>query len=167
METKLKNNSLSQYWPLISLILVSVLSAFAINYRLNGSIIVWMHYFMGSFLVFFSVLKLFNPAKFADGFAMYDILAKRTRLYAYLYPLIELILGLLYLSFVAPVSTYLLTFIVLSFGSIGVIKALRQGLNINCPCMGSILNVPLSTVTLIENISMALMALMLLLMTFI
>lgn len=161
----MKNNSIRQYWPLISLIMVSILSAFAINWRLNGNIIGWMHYFMGIFLVVFSVLKIFHPSKFADGFEMYDILAKRIRVYAYVYPFIELGLGLLYLSFGVPVLTYVLTILILTFGSIGVIKALQQGLDINCPCMGSILNVPLSTVTLTEDIGMVIMALMLLLKT--
>ncbi|MBA2650412.1 MAG: hypothetical protein H0U75_12620 [Legionella sp.] len=165
MNSKLKKSSITQYWPLISLITVSILAAFAINWRLNGDMVVWMHYFMGILLVIFSALKLFNLSKFADGFEMYDILAKRTRMYAYLYPFIELVLGLLYLSFILPTLTYLLTIVILTFGSIGVIKALKQGLNINCACMGSILNVPLSTVTLTEDIGMALMALSLLFMT--
>ena len=60
--------------------------------------------------------------------------------------------------------TYMLTIVILTFGSIGVIRALKAGLDINCPCMGSILDVPLSTVTLTEDIGMAVMALMLLLM---
>ncbi|HAT3881113.1 TPA: hypothetical protein I8672_002548 [Legionella pneumophila] len=165
MNTKSKEKPIRQYWPLISLIVVSVLSAFAINWRVAGDMTVWMHYFMGIFLVIFSVLKIFHPAKFADGFEMYDILAKRTRIYAYIYPLLELALGLSYLAFILPVLTYVLTIVVLTFGSIGVIKALRNGLDINCPCMGSILDVPLSTVTLTEDIGMALMALMLLLMS--
>jgi hypothetical protein len=165
MDTKIKISSIKQYWPLIALVVVSILSAFAINWRLKGDLIVWAHYFIGIFLVIFSVLKIFNPAKFADGFEMYDILAKRSRTYAYIYPFIELVLGLAYLSFILPVITYILTIAILAFGSVGVIKALKSGLNINCPCMGSILNVPLSTVTLTEDISMTLMALMLLLRT--
>ena len=165
MNTKSKEKPIRQYWPLISLIVVSVLSAFAINWRVAGDMTVWMHYFMGIFLVIFSVLKIFHPAKFADVFEMYDMLAKHTRIYAYIYPLLELALGLSYLAFILPVLTYVLTIVVLTFGSIGVIKALRNGLDINCPCMGSILDVPLSTVTLTEDIGMALMALMLLLMS--
>lgn len=165
MNTKTKEKSIRQYWPLISLILVSILSAFAINWRIAGDMTVWMHYFMGIFLAIFSVLKIFHPAKFANGFEMYDILARRTRIYAYIYPFVELVLGLLYLSFILPILTYVLTIVILTFGSIGVIQALGHGLDINCPCMGSILDVPLSTVTLTEDIGMALMALVLLLMS--
>lgn len=164
MNSTANDRSIKQYWPLISLILVSILAACAINWRVNGDMSVWMHYFMGVFLIIFSLLKLFHPAKFADGFEMYDLLAKRSRVYAYIYPLIELLLGLAYLAFFLPILTYLITIIILTIGSIGVIKALREGLDINCPCMGSILDVPLSTVTLTEDISMVVMAFILLIM---
>ncbi len=78
--------------------------------------------------------------------------------YAFVYPFIELGLGLLYLSFLWPVATYIATIIVFAFGTLGVLSALRDGLDIDCPCMGSILSVPLSTVTLTEDLAMVAMA---------
>ncbi len=104
------------------------------------------------------MLKIFNLPAFADGFQMYDLLGKQTRAYAYIYPFIELGLGLGFLSFIAPQFIYTATIAVMAFGALGVINALRKGLDINCPCMGSILNVPLSTVTLTEDLGMGLMA---------
>ena len=62
----------------------------------NG--IAWMHDFMGLFLVVFSMFKFFDMEGFADGFQMYDLLAKPFRPYAYVYPFIELALGLGYLA---------------------------------------------------------------------
>lgn len=44
-----------------------------------------------------------------------------------------------------------------------VIVALKQNLKIDCPCMGTVLKVPLSTVTLTENLGMAALALVMLL----
>jgi archaellum biogenesis protein FlaJ (TadC family) len=167
MNTKDEPNNIKKYWPLISLIIIAVLGALAINWPLQGGMKTGMHYFMGIFLLMFSTLKLFHPSDFADGFQMYDLLAKRSRLYAYLYPLIELFLGLAYLSFFLPLLTYLLTAVIMIFGSVGVIDALRRGLNINCPCMGTVLDVPLSTVTLTEDIGMAVMALLMFLSYFI
>jgi hypothetical protein len=117
-----------------------------------------MHYFMGFFLCQFAMLKLFHPSGFADGFQMYDLVAKKSRTYAYLYPLIELALGLAYLSFSIPILTYILTIVVMGVGTIGVIGALRRGLDIRCACMGTVLDVPLSTVTLTEDIAMVAMA---------
>ncbi|MDB6126270.1 MAG: hypothetical protein JWM35_166, partial [Verrucomicrobia bacterium] len=118
----------------------------------------WMHHFMGIFLVNFSMLKLFDVPAFADGFQMYDLLAKRLRPYALVYPFIELALGLAYLSSWNPSVVYAATVIVLSFGALGVINALRKGLDLNCACMGTILKVPLSTVALTEDLGMAAMA---------
>ncbi|ABC27585.1 conserved hypothetical protein [Hahella chejuensis KCTC 2396] len=155
---------LSDYQPLLALLAVSALAALAASLPEPFSGMVWMHYFMGFFLCIFAMLKLFHPKAFANGFEMYDLLAKRFRGYAYVYPYIELGLGLAYLSFTAPYLTYVLTIIVLSFGAAGVLSALRKGLDINCPCMGTVLDVPLSTVTLTEDLGMAAMALMLILM---
>ena len=94
-----------------------------------------------------------------DGFQMYDLLAKNFRPYAYVYPFIELALGLAYLAFWRPTTVYLATIIVLGFGALGVINALRRGLDVNCACMGNTLKVPLSTVALVENLGMVAMAL--------
>jgi biotin transporter BioY len=117
-----------------------------------------MHNFMGLFLVMFATLKLFDLPGFADGFQMYDLLAKKSRGYALAYPFIELALGLGYLAGWRPALVYAATVIVLGFGAIGVIRALRLGLDINCACMGNILKVPLSTVALTEDVAMAAMA---------
>lgn len=153
-----RGKSMSDYWPLVSLVLIAAALGCAIIYRTDGGMTEWMHYFMGFFLCIFGMLKIFTPSAFADGFQMYDILAMRFRPYAYIYPYIELGLGLAYLSFIFPLITYTLTILVMMFGATGVVFALMRGLDINCPCMGSVLKVPLSTVTLTENIGMAVMA---------
>jgi hypothetical protein len=155
--------NLGEYWPLAALILVSAAAGAAIAQGIGFSLMTWMHGFMGVFLCVFALLKLFHPDAFADGFHMYDLLAKRLRSYGYVYPLIELGLGLGYLAFWNPPVVYAATIIVMAVGAVGVILALRRGLDINCPCMGSVLDVPLSTVTLTEDLSMGLMAALMLL----
>lgn len=111
------------------------------------------------------MLKIFHPSHFADGFQMYDLIAKKFRGYAYIYPYIELALGLAYLSFFHPHLTYSITVLVMGISALGVTKALRNGLKVNCACMGTILSVPLSTVTLTEDIVMGAMALLMLAFT--
>lgn len=149
------------YIPLLALLLVSFLVATALwrSYGPDANPAHWMHDFMGFFLVVFALLKLFDLSGFADAFQMYDLLAKHSRPYALLYPFIELALGLAYLSFWRPTTVYLATIIILGFGALGVINALRRGLDVNCACMGNTLKVPLSTVALVENLGMAAMAL--------
>ena len=118
----------------------------------------WMQDFMGFFLVLFSIFKFFDLSGFADGFQMYDLLAKPFRPYAYVYPFIEAGLGLGYLARWNLGVIYIVTIGVMLFGSFGVLNALRKGLDLECACMGTVLKVPLSTVALLEDIGMAAMA---------
>jgi len=153
---------IKKYWPLLILIFIAALAAFALSYRFKGREPLWMHFFMGLFLCQFAMLKLFHPKDFAEGFQMYDLIAMKSKVYAYLYPFIELILGLGYLSFIFPTLTYVATIVVLGIGAIGVFKALAKGLDVRCACMGTVLDVPLSTVTITEDLSMVVMAAILL-----
>jgi hypothetical protein len=105
------------------------------------------------------MFKFFDLEGFADGFQMYDLLAKPFRPYSYIYPFIELGLGLGYLSRWQPMLIYTITILVMLFGALGVVNALRKGLDVECACMGSVLSVPLSTVALVEDLGMAAMAL--------
>ncbi|HZR78588.1 MAG TPA: MauE/DoxX family redox-associated membrane protein [Chthoniobacterales bacterium] len=147
------------YTPLMVIIALTFLFACARQLPYGGwSWMNWMHDFTGFFLVVFSMFKFFDMEGFADGFQMYDLLAKPFRPYAYVYPFIELSLGLGYLSHWHPPLIYSATVIVLTFGSIGVLRALFKGLDIECACMGTVLHVPPSTVALIEDLGMALMA---------
>lgn len=157
---------MKRYWPLFALVLIAALAAAALTYGMQKNLFAWMHFFMGFFLCQFAMLKLFNPAGFAEGFKMYDLVAKKFPLYATLYPLIELGLGLSYLSFFSPLLTYLITILVMGTGAVGVIRALRRGLDVRCACMGTVLDVPLSTVTLSEDIAMGVMALCMLIASF-
>ena len=158
-----RGTSLSDYWPLVSLILLMLLAATALQLKSqNESPMVFMHHFMGFFLIVYSMFKIFDLNGYADGFEMYDLLASRWRTYGYIYPFIELALGLAYLAFFWPVATYIATIALFSFGSLGVFNGLRKGLDMDCPCMGSVLSVPLSTVSLVENVGMTIMALIML-----
>src|SRR5438876_234184 len=117
------------YIPLLVIVALTLLSAGAKQLAYRGwDWMNWMHDFMGFFLVVFSMFKFFDMEGFADGFQMYDLLAKPFRPYAYIYPFIELCLGLGYLSHWQPTMiTYTATIIVMVFGSLGVFRALFKG----------------------------------------
>jgi hypothetical protein len=118
-----------------------------------------MRLFMGIFLVIFSMFKLFDIQGFAKGFEKYDFITSKYKNYALIYPYLELILGLAFLSNIQPILVNILNFIIMLFGGYGVIKSLAKGLNIKCACLGTAFNLPLSTVTIIENFGMSLMSL--------
>jgi hypothetical protein len=148
------------YLPLLVVLGVAALAAEATNQAYDGDAtgLHWMQDFMGFFLVIFAMLKLFNLTRFADGFQMYDLLAKPFRPYALVYPFIELGLGLGYLAEWRTDMLNPATIVVMVFGALGVTRALVKGLDLNCACMGNILKVPLSTVALVEDLGMAAMA---------
>lgn len=150
---------LEDYLPLGVLLALTLLSATALQFRASvWNWTDWMHNFMGLFLVVFAMFKLFDIKGFVNGFAMYDLLARRVRAWGYVYPFLELALGLAYLAHWQPFVTYAATAGLLVFGALGVLSALRRGLDIECACMGTVLHVPLSTVALVEDLGMAGMA---------
>ena len=117
-----------------------------------------MRHFMAGFFLVFSGFKLLNLNGFADSYRMYDLLAARWRGWGVLYPFVELGLGVMYLLDLAPFATNLTTVIVLGFSSIGVIRSVLSRQTIRCACLGDVFNLPMSTVTIIEDLAMVAMA---------
>ena len=118
----------------------------------------WMRHFMAGFFLVFSAFKFLNLAGFADAYASYDLLAKRWRAWGYVYPFLELALGLAYLFHVAPTATHIATILLMGFSSLGVIAALSNRQRIVCACLGTVLKLPMSTITLVEDLGMVGMA---------
>jgi hypothetical protein len=118
--------------------------------------------FMAGFFLVFSFFKLLNLPGFVDAFRTYDVLAQRVPAYGWAYPFIELLLGVAYLLELAPVATNIVTLAIMSVGMVGVAQALVQRRQIQCACLGSTHNLPMSRVTLIEDVLMAGMAVVML-----
>ncbi|MFT3741625.1 MAG: heavy-metal-associated domain-containing protein [Gammaproteobacteria bacterium] len=122
----------------------------------------WMQDFMAGFFLVFSGFKFLDLPGFARAYATYDLLAKRYIAYGYIYPFIELLLGLAYVARVAPILTNIVTILVMGFSSVGVINALMKRQNFRCACLGTVLNVPMTAITLLEDVAMVVMALLML-----
>jgi len=152
------------YQPLLTIIAYILLVTLAIQAahgHFNGGHFdqsVWMTHFMAGFFLVFSFFKLLDIRGFANSYAMYDLLAMRWKGYGLLYPFIELGLGLGYVLNWQPRLVNSLTLAVMLFSSIGVIRAVTNKQKIQCACLGSVFNLPMSTVTIIEDLTMALMA---------
>ena len=117
-----------------------------------------MSRFMGFFFLGFAFFKLLDVPRFADAFATYDVVAVRSRAYALAYPFIELTLGLLFLFRVFPLFANAATIVIMAVGLIGVVRAVIAKQEIQCACLGTAFNLPMSSVTIIENSVMILMA---------
>jgi copper chaperone CopZ len=153
------DKSLTTYKPLILIFayILGVCLLVEFNHS-NFDLHRFMPNFMAGFFLVFSFFKLLDLAGFANSYAMYDVLAKRVPLYGYIYPFIELALGVAYLLAYRPMLINSVTLIVMAFSSIGVILAVLSKQKIKCACLGTGFNLPMTTVTIIEDVLMAAMA---------
>ena len=141
---------------------ISIIKAFH-NNIFEFEHISWMHFmnnFMAGFFIVFSFFKFLNLKAFAESYAMYDLFAMKVPTYGFVYPFIELGLGLAYLTAFQPAFTNWATVIIMGFGSIGVIQSVVDKRKIRCACLGTVFNLPMSTVTIIEDLLMVGMAIL-------
>ena len=160
--TKQGTYTLENFLPLI--IIFSLIIAFTlimqIFYGFNINAV--MYDFMGAFFIIFGFFKIINLFRFVEAYSMYDIIAKKFNLYAYLYPFIELALGILYITRYQLLIANWITLILMIISSVGVALELAKGKIIVCACLGVVFKIPMTYVTLAEDLIMGFMALIML-----
>ncbi|MGZ8537791.1 MAG: heavy-metal-associated domain-containing protein [Flavisolibacter sp.] len=119
---------------------------------------IWMQNFMAGFFLVFSFFKLLNLKGFAESYSTYDLIAKKWLGWGYFYAFIELGLGIAYLLRFDPLLTNTVTFVVMSISIVGVLQAVLNKRKIQCACLGAVFNLPMSTVTIIEDALMIVMS---------
>jgi copper chaperone CopZ len=117
-----------------------------------------MRHFMAGFFIVFSFFKLLDPPGFVSAYRGYDLIARKVPAWGWVYPFVELGLGVAYLLALAPVATNAVTLVLMLVGAAGVLKALLDKRAIRCACLGTALNLPMTKVTLVEDLTMAAMA---------
>ncbi len=151
--------------PLLSIFgLIAILTAGTTYIQSDFSAMNIMMLFMAYFFFVFGAFKVVNLKNFAEAYTTYDVLAMKSKTYAYLYPFIEIGLGILYFFYLGGVYRDVFTFVIMSIGTYGVWKVLSNKEEIPCACLGMVFSVPMTKVTLFENLFMALMALYMVLM---
>jgi copper chaperone CopZ len=111
----------------------------------------WMQYFMAGFFLVFSFFKMLDLKGFAESYATYDIIAKKWTSWGFVYAFIELGLGLGYLTGWNPLVVNAVTFVVMTISIIGVLQSVLNKRKIRCACLGAVFNLPMSTITIIED----------------
>lgn len=140
----------TSYVPVIAVFSTAGLLALATTAGMTG--------FMGFSLSLLASLKLMDIKSFAQGFEKYDLITKRIRPYAKIYPFAELAIGLGFLSGVAPLATGIASLAIGVSGGISVFKAVYiDKLDLNCACVGGDSRTPLGIVSFAENAIMAVM----------
>lgn len=154
-------SELRQLFPLFLIFAYLTIGSVAMNVNpWNGS--EFMLDFMGLFYIIFSFFKLLDLKGFPDSFRMYDPLAKAVPAYGWIYPFIELALGILFLTrWQIPVAL-VATIVILGVTTVGVVRSLLNKDQIQCACLGTALKLPMTKATFIENSIMLVMAVVML-----
>ena len=157
----IKSNKIKQLKPLFIILGYISVTSVLLNFR-NWNSTNAMLDFMGLFYIIFSFFKILDIKGFSTSFKMYDPLAKKITIYGYIYPFIEILLGLMFLTRIEVNIALLITIIILGITSVGVTKTLLNKRTINCACLGTTLKLPMTEATFIENAIMITMAIVLL-----
>ncbi|MDQ3017390.1 MAG: cation transporter [Bacteroidota bacterium] len=149
----------ASYKPIL-LVFAFILGVTLLNEYSSGAFVLmrWMQYFMAGFFLVFSFFKLLDVPAFAASYSSYDVVAKSWVGWGYIYPFVELTLGILFLLNIYPLATNIMTFVVMGISSIGVFQSILAKRKIKCACLGAVFNLPMSTITLIEDMLMVVMS---------
>lgn len=121
----------------------------------------WMHgmnVFMAGFFLTFSFFKMIDLKGFAESYSMYDIVARKVKAWGFIYAFVELALGIAYATGFYPLLTNIVTLAVMTISIIGVLQSVVNKRKIRCACLGAVFNLPMSTVTIIEDALMIIMS---------
>ena len=86
------------------------------------------------------------------------MIAKHFKPWGYAYPFIELALGFAFLFGYNMITLSWIALVLSVVGAIGVIQANLNKQTIQCACLGTVFQLPMSVVTIVENLGMAAMA---------
>lgn len=156
-----EKSDLKQLFPLFLIFGYIIIASFLLNNNPKD----WSNFmldFMGLFYIVFSFFKLLDLKGFPESFRMYDPLAKAVPAYGWVYPFIEVVLGLMFLMrFQIPLAL-IITLVILGITTFGVTKTLLDKKAIQCACLGTALKLPMTKATFIENSIMIVMAIIML-----
>lgn len=126
------------------------------------SIVDWLRWFVGSSLLVFGGFKLISFESFSQVFPQYDPLAARYRWYNYVFPLLEVFLGMAYILDLAEGIRYGITFALFGFSLLGMWTNLnRRGPSRQNTWLGKLFRLPMSTALLFEDLVVTVFSLIL------
>ncbi|MBL4694012.1 hypothetical protein JKY72_01455 [Candidatus Gracilibacteria bacterium] len=165
MKSLAEKRTIRDFLPLIVIFSTIVIFTGLMQFYFGGSDLDFgMRMFMGAFFAIYGFFKMINLKAFAEAYPMYDIIAQRWKPYAYLYPFLEIGLAVLYLGNFGGIARDSFTLVLMTVSVIGVIIKLRKKETIPCACLGMVFVLPMTWVTLFEDMLMAVEALFMILM---
>ncbi|MEE7490386.1 glutaredoxin [Methylobacterium oryzae] len=149
------------YTPVIAVFSMTALMALAASYAVYGTPLTMRaaEWFIAFSMCVLALLKLQDVESFSSMFLGYDLLGRRWVRYAYAYPFLEGIAGVL---MVAGALNWLSIPVALFIGTVGAVSVFKavyvDKRDIKCACVGGSSKVPLGFVSLTENVMMVAMA---------
>ena len=149
------------YTPVVAVFVMTALMALAASYAAYGAPLTMRagEWFIAFSMCVLAILKLQDVETFSSMFLGYDLLARRWVRYAYAYPFLEGIAGVL---MVAGALNWLSIPVALFIGTVGAVSVVKavyvDKREIKCACVGGSGSVPLGFVSLTENLMMVGMA---------
>ena len=149
------------YRPVVAVFSMTALMALAASYAVYGTPLTMRaaEWFIAFSMCVLALLKLQDVETFSSMFLGYDLLGQRWVRYAYAYPFLEGIAGVL---MVAGALNWLSIPVALFIGTVGTVSVFKavyvDKRDIKCACVGGSSKVPLGFVSLTENVMMVAMA---------
>ncbi|MFY9293441.1 MAG: glutaredoxin [Methylorubrum rhodinum] len=153
--------SATTYRPVVAVFSMTALMALAASYAAYGTPLTMRaaEWFIAFSMCLLALLKLQDVETFSSMFLGYDLLGQRWVRYAYAYPFLEGIAGVL---MVAGAMNWLSIPVALFIGTVGAVSVFKavyvDKREIKCACVGGSSKVPLGFVSLTENLMMFAMA---------
>ena len=150
------------YTRLILTLSVVIVFGIVLSFVTGFSWLTLMDYWMGGYFLAFGIMQVLSLKKSAAMLRGYDPLAKIFTPYSFAYPLIQIGLGIGYFFMVWPIAISGIASVILLINTIGVDSVIRKKEVVRCGCLGEAMNVPVSRITLTENLVMLGMAIFML-----
>ena len=128
------------------------------------SLLQFLESFLGVFFLTFAAFKLINLKEFAYGFQSYALMKDRSVLWGYFFPFVQVAFGMLYML---GRGGYLLDGVVVVWSGANayiVWLTLQKKDTIFCVCLGSVIKLPLTTISFVEDFGMVIMALVMIIL---
>lgn len=115
---------------------------------------------LGGYLVCTGIIYIYRGTKFVTVFTAYDPLAMSCKWYARIYPFVLLFLGLLLHIHTGILLVTGIVILVFSLQTYTIIRFLHKKISRQCVCIGAMKNASVSSICVVHNIIIVLIALL-------
>lgn len=150
--TIMAESSRHEYRKFIAVMVFIFLTATLMSTLISFRWLDWLRWFIGATMLLFGGCKLISSESFLDVFPRYNALANRFSWYAFVYPIVEVVLGICFILDIAPsFRAWIVLFMAASSLASMVVNLLAKGPTSKTTWLGTLLKLPMSTAMLFED----------------